>query len=133
MNTEGQEHDGKRKIKWATMIPLIGGSAIGCKKATGVYPQYHLSYSAFKKNETHLKRYWPEVPWLYLDENSQTYDFSGEQIDFVNSVCPCAGLSMLNVSKKGQVMNIFVNHGCVQRYFIYSLLEVPTLFKTIGC
>ena len=29
-------------IKWATMIPKIGGSAIGCYKATQYLPQYHL-------------------------------------------------------------------------------------------
>eukprot|EP00092_Neocalanus_flemingeri_P029081 GFUD01031568.1.p1 GENE.GFUD01031568.1~~GFUD01031568.1.p1 ORF type:complete len:712 (-),score=175.54 GFUD01031568.1:182-2119(-) len=29
-------------------------------------------------------------------------DIGQEEIDFVNSVCPCAGLSMLNVCRKGQ-------------------------------
>ena len=85
------------------MIPLIGGSALGCGKATGVLPQFHLSYSPFSKNEAHLKRYWPQVPMLYLDKMARTMDFGQEEIDFVNSVCPCAGLSMLNSNKKGQV------------------------------
>ena len=38
-------------IKWSTIIPLIGGSAIGCFKATKKKPEYHLSYSAFNANE----------------------------------------------------------------------------------
>ena len=91
-------------INWATMIPLIGGSAIGCKKATGNDPLFNLSYSAFAKNEAHLKRYWPNVPHLTLDSESANFEGGMPNIDFVNSVCPCAGLSMLNVSRSGQVI-----------------------------
>ena len=29
-------------ISWATMIPLIGGSAIGCSQATNNKPKFHL-------------------------------------------------------------------------------------------
>ena len=86
------------------MIPLIGGSAIGCSRATGNLPLFHLSYSAFAANELHLERHWPTVPFYRLDKQ----DFPVEQfkqkygeIDFINSVCPCAGLSMLNTSSKG--------------------------------
>jgi len=89
-------------IKWATMIPLIGGSALGCQKATGSMPSYHLSYTPFSKNEAHLKKHWPDVPMFYLDELPKRIELGNEDIDFVNSVCPCAGLSMLNVSKTGQ-------------------------------
>ena len=97
-------NDSDRPIKWATMIPLIGGSAIGCKKATGgVAPMFNLSYSAFAKNESHLKKYWPEVPHFVLDKSADSVHIgSSQDIDFVNSVCPCAGLSMLNVSRTGQ-------------------------------
>ena len=35
------------KIKWISFVPQIGGSAIGCKKATGVAPITTLSYSTF--------------------------------------------------------------------------------------
>ena len=31
--------------RWATIIPLIGGSAIGCEQATGSKPVVHLTYS----------------------------------------------------------------------------------------
>ena len=71
--------------KWATIIPLIGGSAVGCSQATGNKPQYHLSYKAFADNEKHIQNYWPDVPRISLDEGGVIPE--GE-IDFVNSVCP---------------------------------------------
>ena len=47
----------QNKIRWGTIIPLIGGSAIGCEQATGTLPDFHLSYSPFTNNEKHLRRY----------------------------------------------------------------------------
>ena len=90
-------------IRWATIIPLIGGSAIGCAKSTGVLPQFNISYETFSKNEEHLARYWPTVPMLYLDNISKKGQEKMKQqdMDFVTSVCPCAGLSTLNNCKKG--------------------------------
>ena len=90
-------------VRWGTMIPLIGGSAIGCSRATGSLPLFHLSYSAFSANEAHLQKHWPEVPMIRLDKGRVDLEslLAGGEIDFVNSVCPCAGLSMLNTSVKG--------------------------------
>ena len=100
--SESDEHQ-NNQIKWGSLIPLIGGSAIGCKRATGQDPLFNLSYSPFSKNESHLARYWPDVPNLYLDKMSDGVHIGANQdIDFINSVCPCAGLSMLNVSRQGQ-------------------------------
>lgn len=82
-------------ISWATMIPLIGGSAIGCSQATGNLPKFHLSFKAFEQNENHLVNYWPNVRRIDLDESILPED----NLDFVNSVCPCAGLSQLNTSQ----------------------------------
>ena len=95
-----------KEVRWGTMIPLIGGSAIGCSKSAGSKPLFHLSYSAFAANESHLQRHWPEVPMYRIDktkgvEQSMKQLLAGGAIDFVNSVCPCAGLSMLNTSVKG--------------------------------
>lgn len=89
-----------REVKWATAIPLIGGSAIGCYNATGVRPEYHLSYSAFGKNEKPLEEYWPEIPRIILDEGHKIPD---RKVDFINSVCPCAGLSQLSTAKSKEV------------------------------
>ena len=89
--------DKEKELKWGTIIPLIGGSAIGCNKATGNLPAFHLSYEAFAANESHIEDYWPEVPMYRLDhEELDIPDQTFEQVDFVNSVCPCAGLSQLN-------------------------------------
>ena len=48
----------EKEIKWGTMIPLVGGSALGCLRAAGSLPQYHLTYSPFANNEAHLKSHW---------------------------------------------------------------------------
>ena len=89
-----------RDVKWATIIPLVGGSATGCYDATGVKPSYHLSYSAFDKNEKPLEEYWPDVPRIKLDENNE---LPSGKIDFINTVCPCAGLSLLSTAKTKEV------------------------------
>ena len=47
----------QKPLRWGTIIPLIGGSALGCKEATGVLPLFHLSYGAFAKNDSHIRRY----------------------------------------------------------------------------
>lgn len=86
-----------RNIKWANIIPLVGGSAIGCYNATGILPEYNLSYSAFSANEKPLQEYWPSVPNYLLDESIS--EIPDTKIDFVNTVCPCAGLSMLSTAK----------------------------------
>ena len=89
-----------REVKWSTAIPLVGGSAVGCYAATNTLPQYHLSYSAFDKNEQHLLDYWPDIPRINLDE---VRDIPEGRLDFINSVCPCAGLSLLSTSKSKEV------------------------------
>ena len=100
---EGKKYNVKKKIlpankeiKWATIIPLVGGSAMGCYSATNSKPKFHLSYSAFNKNEKPLMEYWPEVPRINLDEIKNPIL---ENVDFINSVCPCAGLSLLSTAK----------------------------------
>ena len=84
------------EVKWGTIIPLIGGSAIGCSQATKNKPKFHLSYSAFSANEKYLTDYWKDVPRIVLDEGGK---IPNKEIDFINSVCPCAGLSQLNTSR----------------------------------
>jgi len=85
------------------MIPLIGGSALGCAKTTGNLPLFHLSYTPFAANESHLHRYWPNIPTFQLDKTTFPVEkiLAEGDIDFINSVCPCAGLSMLNTVTKG--------------------------------
>ncbi len=86
-----------KEIKWGTIIPLIGGSAIGCSRSAEKKPDFHLSYEAFAANESHIEKYWEDIPMYRLDAPdveipSETFN----EVDYVNSVCPCAGLSLLN-------------------------------------
>ena len=87
--------------KWATMVPLIGGSAFGCEAATRTKPLYNMSYNAFAANEAFFYRHWNEIPVFLIDEGNDPKESFPEQLDFVNSVCPCAGLSQLSTAKSG--------------------------------
>lgn len=91
-----------KKIKWGTMVPLIGGSAIGCAQATGTLPQFHLSFDGFENNDAGILNYWKDrdIPYYHIDSDDVPLsDDRFQGIDFVNSVCPCAALARLNTSK----------------------------------
>jgi len=82
-------------MKHATIIPLIGGEAIASTRVFGNRPEYIISYSPFKNNESHLLNYWNnEVPYYLLDEG----DKHPHYVDVVSSVCPCAGLSLFSTA-----------------------------------
>lgn len=83
-------------MKYASIIPLIGGETIAMQNVFGKRPEYLLSYTPFKANDSQLVNYYKgEVPYYLLDENPTLQLAS---VDVVNSVCPCAGLSSLSVS-----------------------------------
>lgn len=86
-----------RDLRWSAIVPLIGGFAIGNSMATGNKPIALFTYDGFQANESHLREYWPDVPYINLDHENPTVD----RLDFVSTTCPCAGLSMLNYSKNG--------------------------------
>lgn len=89
-----------KKIKFGTIIPLIGGSAIGSSRSAETKPAFHLSYNAFAANESHLERYWTDVPMYRLDDpNLEMPANTFESVDYVTSTCPCAGLSLLNSAR----------------------------------
>jgi site-specific DNA-cytosine methylase len=80
---------------YASIIPLIGGETIAMQNVFGKRPTHIMSYKAFTANDSQLLNYYNnEVPYQLLD------NFTGylREVDVVNSVCPCAGLSMLNTS-----------------------------------
>jgi len=95
--------------KWATMVPLIGGSAFGCYKATGTKPLYNMSYTPFAANESFFYRHWDEIPVFLIDEGADPKESYPEQLGFVNSVCPCAGLSQLSTAKAGSYQRDSMN------------------------
>lgn len=109
-----------KPFKWGTIIPLIGGCSLGCALATNKKPDFMLTWDAFKDNQKSLDDYWPDVPVYNLDEFEYTlpeYNIEKESdeeqdlkqldllkdhfkdVDFINAVPPCAGLSSLNASK----------------------------------
>jgi len=106
--------DGK-PFKYGTIIPLIGGMSLGCAKATNKKPDFMVTFTGFMGNEKSLIDYWPDVPYFNLDEydipefaNSESEEEKKslellkeyfKDVDFVNAVPPCAGLSSLNASK----------------------------------
>lgn len=95
-------------MKYATIIPLIGGMSVGNKMATGENPVAFLSYDAFAKNDAHAKLNFSDVPFMTINEETNELNKEDKQrieqigeLDFVSSVCPCAGLSTLNSSNRG--------------------------------
>jgi len=89
------------KIKWISIIPLIGGMSLGSKNAFKSYPEAILSYTPFKNNDQHLLDYWNYNDYFIIDENSNKLpdNLKLSEIDVVNTVCPCAGLSTLSTSE----------------------------------
>lgn len=87
-------------MKYISFIPLIGGMAIANEQATGKKPEFVISYKNFEKNESNLKSYWPDVKWKILDAETNTMEDEPDysDIDFVSSVCPCAGMSVMSSS-----------------------------------
>jgi site-specific DNA-cytosine methylase len=83
-------------LKYASIVPLIGGETIAMENVFGKRPEYMLSYDGFQNNDQHIvEHYNNEVPYHIMDPNA-TQLF--EQVDVVNTVCPCAGLSSLSPS-----------------------------------
>jgi len=83
---------------YASIVPLIGGETIAMEKVFGKRPEYILSYSDFKANDSQLIHYYNySVPYLLLDEGAR----APGSVDVVNTVCPCAGLSSLSPSSSG--------------------------------
>jgi site-specific DNA-cytosine methylase len=89
------------KITYASIVPLIGGETLGVMQAlNGQLPEYLLSYAPFTNNDSHFVNYlrekksW-EGDYIHLDviEN-----YVPKQVDVVNAVCPCAGLSSLSTT-----------------------------------
>lgn len=90
-----------KKYRWGTMVPLIGGSAIGCSQATGTLPQFHFSFDGFEANDEGILNYWKDekIPYYHIDsEEVPLTEKRFQHIDFVNSVCPCAALARINTS-----------------------------------
>ena len=82
-------------MKWASIVPLIGGESIAMENIFGTKPEYILTFEGFQANEEHLLNWYEnKVPYLNLSEGA-SYT---EKVNVINTVCPCAGLSSLSPS-----------------------------------
>jgi site-specific DNA-cytosine methylase len=85
---------------YASIVPLIGGETLAMEAAFGKRPEYILSYEPFANNDQHIvAHYNNEVPYHILTENNNT---KFKNVDVVNTVCPCAGLSSLSLSASAE-------------------------------
>lgn len=93
-------------MKYLNIIPLVGGMTVANIQATKKKPEIIFSFEPFKNNDSHVLFNYPNIPYVLLDtENPKESDLSKfetklKNIDFVSSVCPCAGLSMYSAGKK---------------------------------
>ena len=103
--------------KHISIVPLIGGMAIGAEQALGRPPEAVFSYDAFKLNDSFLMAWYEKrglnIPYISLDQHPD-YEPSFGEIDLVTSVCPCSGLSGAN-SQAGA--------GCQQNYWMTRSTE----------
>ena len=59
-------------MKYASIVPLIGGETIAMENVFGQRPEYIMSYSDFQANDSQLLHYYNhEVPYLLLDQGGQ--------------------------------------------------------------
>ncbi len=110
-------------MKWASIVPLIGGETIAMEKVFGKRPAYMMSYREFANNDKHIVEHYrkqcsdPEdgrnyVPYYILGEphiyhgqqqgEGPIGEMNGRYVDVMNTICPCAGLSSLSTTPSGQ-------------------------------
>jgi len=88
----------KSEITYGSIVPLIGGESLGIQNVLdGKHPEWVMSYRAFEANDAHymnhIRNQGYEGDYVFLDE---THGYKAKQVDVVNTVCPCAGLSSLS-------------------------------------
>ena len=87
-----------KKYTHAAIIPLIGGEAIAQSNVFESDLDYILSYEAFAANDSQYRNYLEQhdkvVPYKVIDSEEGA---NPHYVDVVSSVCPCAGLSRMNL------------------------------------
>ena len=81
-------------MKYASIVPLIGGATIAMQNVLQRKPEYIISYDDFKANDNHLVEYYKGTVPYYLYGDNGTPDLPS--VEVINTVCPCAGLSSLS-------------------------------------
>ena len=86
-------------MKFASIIPLIGGATLAMQNVLQRKPEYILSYEDFKANDDHLVQYYKRTVPYHLYGDNGLPDLP--RVEVINTVCPCAGLSSLSPSASG--------------------------------
>lgn len=81
-------------MKYASIVPLIGGATIAMQNVLNRKPEYILSYDDFKANDNHLVEYYKGTVPYHLYGDNGVPDLPS--VEVINTVCPCAGLSSLS-------------------------------------
>jgi site-specific DNA-cytosine methylase len=81
-------------LKYAGIVPLIGGMVLGMHRALGYKPEFMLSYEAFSSNDSWIREYFSDVPFHLMDDEDEIPEIP--EVEVVSALCPCAGLSQLN-------------------------------------
>lgn len=85
-------------MKYASIIPLIGGQTIGMRNAFGGKPEWLASFDGFQKNDCHAKTYFNNTPYIIVDTNRGGEEQGLSKVDVISTTCPCAGLSGLSTT-----------------------------------
>jgi site-specific DNA-cytosine methylase len=97
-------------LKHTSIIPLIGGLEIATIQELDTLPEFVLSYPSFKYNDGIFLKNYPSLKDKYFVisedgefinlEDKIKFEKLNKNIDIVNSLCPCSGLSLLNSNSK---------------------------------
>jgi len=82
-------------LNYGSIVPLIGGETIAMERIFEKKPEYILSYEPFKANDNHIVEHYKTVPYYLVDDNRKP---NIPDVDVINTVCPCAGLSSLSTT-----------------------------------
>lgn len=121
-------------MKFASIIPLIGGFAIGAKRALRNDPEFIISYPCFSLNDGVYLENYPHLSYKYfviedgsnsfLDADTESkFESKNKDVDIVVGVPPCGGLSQLNSSRSnGNIADINKARGpeAIQNRFIFN-------------
>ena len=108
-------------IRWAPLIPLIGGFPLGAEAAFERPPEAIYSYDGFASNDSHYVNHQQKtlgrsnIEYVLLDDRSQAF----KQVDVVVGTPPCAALSQLNTGKSVLVRGA----ECAKNDWMYKVFE----------
>lgn len=119
-----------KQIKWAPIIPLIGGFSVGAEMAIGHAPEEIYSYDGFQANDSSYvnhqqKTLGRDVKYTLIDETSCQTKLG--KLNIIVATPPCAALSAFNTSKNEESRG----SGCKKNEWIYrSATDAINMFDT---